>query len=118
MMATKQTSSSGGSLTDRIAKLVASEKEKESTSSQKRKLATLEAASDLESLTNFVVSLCEDPTKVLAFENNPQAEALAFGLSPNLAKVVASGYGYLNGLRQMAGAPNSTATVVIVVCVV
>jgi hypothetical protein len=69
-------------------------------------------------LADFMVSLCEDPTKVLAFEKDPKKELLEFGASSNLAELVSSEFNYVHLLRTRAGAPNTTATVVIVVCVV
>ena len=92
---------------------------------QAKKLATrkttLAAAIDVARVNEWIVSVCEDPTRAAEFRANPDDTLAAAGIKGPLAGLIKSGYEYFalhGGVLNTANAQDSEAITVLVVVVV
>src|SRR4051812_35789367 len=87
---------------------------------------TIDTATDLAAINDFVFNICEDPTLVATFRENPDEVLRAAGIDPELGEFIKAGHRYIEaratrGGLVKAGAANgggSTTVVVVVVVVV
>jgi len=82
--------------------------------------AAINAAADVTKINDFIISMCEDPSKAAAFRSDPAGAVASLQVSDELRQLLVAGGQY--ALRQAAqgGSPvvRSEGTVVVVVVVV
>jgi hypothetical protein len=87
---------------------------------------TVAVATDLATVNDFLVKLCEDPAQVAAFKADPDGVLAAAGINKDLAQLMKAGQAYVvgrfgsqfGGRGGVVSAGDNTVTVVVVVVVV